>query len=154
MWSQIEAWWEQRTQREQGLLLIAMGLLVSLLFYMVLWRPVHGEHQRAQKRLDAARQQWQWLNEQVRQHPELLQRPQPQMSMERLRQWLEALNRSLGLNAQVQQVDDRVVLRFKSAPSMAVVGLLNRLQQAPVKVVKMRLSSSQGRVQGEVEVRP
>lgn len=154
MWSQIEQWWIQRTQREQGLLITAAGLLIALLFYLALWRPLHIEHERVHKRLRAAQQQWQWLNEQIAQHPKLLQHPPPRWTAARLAQWLDALNRSLGLNARIQHEGARVVLQLEAAPPAAVAGLLNRLQAQVVQVLELALTQDGGRVKARIEVAP
>jgi len=154
MWLPIEQWWQQRTQREQRLLTVAAGLLIILSFYLLLLRPLHAEHQRAHKRLLVAQQQWQWLNEQIEQHPHLLQHPQTRLTGPQLVLWFKELSRSLALNAQIRHKNNRVVLQFESASSKAVADLLNQLQTRRVQVLELSLSQDGGQVQGRIEVVP
>ncbi len=69
MWMQINQAWSQLAERERKMLMLLAGFLVLVLFYLVLWSPLHSAYQQAQQDEQRAQQQWQWLSDQVRQNP-------------------------------------------------------------------------------------
>lgn len=65
MFAQINQYWFALDPRERSLLKV-LGLFLSLvLVYLLIWSPIQQSKIEAQQKLQAAQQEWQWLNQQI-----------------------------------------------------------------------------------------
>jgi len=69
MWMQINQAWSQLAERERNMLVALVAFLVVVLFYLLVWSPIHSANQQAMQSEQRAQQQWQWLNDQVLKYP-------------------------------------------------------------------------------------
>lgn len=69
MWMQINQAWSQLAERERVMVMALAVFLGMVLFYLVIWSPIHSANQQAIQSEQRAQQQWQWLNQQVIKHP-------------------------------------------------------------------------------------
>ncbi|WP_178863903.1 type II secretion system protein GspM [Thiomicrorhabdus cannonii] len=69
MWMQINQYWTQLAEREQRLLKLLAVFLGAMGFYAVVWSPIQQNHVKALQEMQSAEAQWNWLSEQVAQHP-------------------------------------------------------------------------------------
>jgi len=69
MWMQINQAWSQLAERERNMVVVLAVFLAVVLFYLAIWSPIHSANQQASQAEQRAKQQWQWLNDQVLEYP-------------------------------------------------------------------------------------
>ncbi|MEA3404407.1 MAG: type II secretion system protein GspM [Pseudomonadota bacterium] len=69
MWMQINQAWSQLAERERTMVIALAAFLGVVLFYLVIWSPIHSANQQAIQSEQRALQEWQWLNDQVLKYP-------------------------------------------------------------------------------------
>lgn len=140
MWSALNAYWWRLSEREQRLLLVMSALLIGLLFWQVIWKPVMQAHQAAERRLAHAQTQWHWLNAQIAQHPQLLVRTQT-LTPAQLKAWLQGVLQQQRLQGSLTETPKGLRLTLRTSPAQ-LVQLLNKLQRADIQVVQLQLTKS------------
>lgn len=71
MWMQINQAWSQLAERERLMLKVLAGFLLIMLFYTLVWSPVHSQYQASVQDHERAVNEWQWLQEQVKASPRI-----------------------------------------------------------------------------------
>ncbi|WP_373019695.1 type II secretion system protein GspM [Thiomicrorhabdus sp.] len=69
MLAQINQTWSQLAQRERMMLSGMIAFLAVVLFYLLVWSPIHKGYEQAVQKEQQALNDWQWLSEQVVAHP-------------------------------------------------------------------------------------
>jgi len=65
MWMQINQFWVSLESREQSLIKLLSLFLALVLIYLVIWSPLQTSKNQAMQQLNAAQQEWTWLNQQI-----------------------------------------------------------------------------------------
>ena len=121
--------WQQLSIREQRLLMLAGGLLIALIFYLALWRPVHQAHDRALQRFDAARADWQWLNETLAHSPPSATAPVRVLTPPALQEMLRQHRLQSALKQLRPDRKGLIEIQLQQAPAQAIINWLHALRQ-------------------------
>jgi len=65
MWMQINQAWSKLAQREKQLVTLLVLFLTVVLFYSLIWSPIHTANDRMKQTLEKANSEWVWLNQQA-----------------------------------------------------------------------------------------
>ncbi len=65
MWMQINQAWSNLAQRERLLVTLLMLFLTVVLFYSLIWSPIHTTNASTQQAFEKAQKEWVWLNQQA-----------------------------------------------------------------------------------------
>ncbi|WP_019557966.1 type II secretion system protein GspM [Thiomicrorhabdus arctica] len=65
MWMKINQAWSQLAQREKQLVTVLMSFLAIVLFYSLIWSPIHIANEHMKQALENAKNEWVWLNQQA-----------------------------------------------------------------------------------------
>lgn len=65
MWMQINQAWSKLAQREKQLVTLLVLFLTVVLFYSLIWSPIHTANDRIKQTLEKANSEWVWLNQQA-----------------------------------------------------------------------------------------
>ncbi|MDG6773656.1 type II secretion system protein GspM [Thiomicrorhabdus sp. ZW0627] len=148
MWTQINQAWSQLAQRERAMIAGMMVFLAVVLFYLLVWSPIHKGYVQSMQGEQKAMADWQWLNEQVVKHPrtqsagsglvfttqsQLMGSIQKTLRDENLLPFMESITpNAKGINVGFKEVPAPRFFRWLSL--LEKQGLVsNRLQVTPVK---------------------
>ncbi len=130
----LQQTWQGLRQQDKRALLALSALLLVLIVYVFLWLPIQSAQDKANQRLEVAKENWQWLNEQL---PLLAQQGAKQQGLElnnnnQLMNYLQAQLRQQNLHQSIDRLDtgaNRVTVHFKEVNAPRLFRWLSQMEQ-------------------------
>ncbi len=141
----LKVYWAGLAPREQMLLKALAVVLGVLLLYWLLWSPIESAQQQAQQKLESARKEWLWLNEQQSKLAAQPNRIQPARvdSQARLTSYLQQQLRQQNLSKYLSQMvtvktgrNDGVEVVFDEVPAPRFFRWLSKMEKEGVYSTK------------------
>lgn len=157
MWMQINQAWSKLAQREKQLGTLLILFLTVVLFYSLIWSPIHTANDRMTQTLDKAKNEWVWLNQQA---PLVAQQPtkNPQLDIQSkagLMSFVQEELKSENLMHQMQELQltaKGVKVSFNEVNAPRLFRWLSRLESQGVIAKNMQLTPIKaGFTQSQVE---
>lgn len=157
MWMQINQAWSKLAQREKQLGTLLILFLTVVLFYSLIWSPIHTANDRMTQTLDKAKNEWVWLNQQA---PLVTQQPtkNPQLDIQSkagLMSFVQEELKSENLMHQMQELQltaKGVKVSFNEVNAPRLFRWLSKLESQGVIAKNMQLTPIKtGFTQSQVE---
>lgn len=157
MWMQINQAWSKLAQREKQLGMLLILFLTVVLFYSLIWSPIHTANDRMTQTLDKAKNEWVWLNQQA---PLVAQQPtkNPQLDIQSkagLMSFVQEELKSENLMHQMQELQltaKGVKVSFNEVNAPRLFRWLSKLESQGVIAKNMQLTPIKaGFTQSQVE---
>lgn len=145
MWMQINQAWSKLAQREKQLGMLLILFLTVVLFYSLIWSPIHTANDRMTQTLDKAKNEWVWLNQQA---PLVAQQPtkNPQLDIQSkagLMSFVQEELKSENLMHQMQELQltaKGVKVSFNEVNAPRLFRWLSKLESQGVIAKNMQLT--------------
>ncbi len=157
MWMQVNQAWSKLAQREKQLITLLMLFLTVVLFYSLIWSPIHTENDHVKQTIEKAKHEWVWLNQQA---PLVAQSPtkNPQLDIQSetgLMSFVQEELKSENLMHQMQELQltaKGVKISFNEVNAPRLFRWLSKLESQGVIAKNMQLTPIRaGFTQAQVE---